>query len=209
MANAGAFNETPLMTAGIVGGGAPKGVSAAGASAQGTGIIAEQTLKTANIVANARPTGAGAMGVPQPAAVMNPKPVNSTTLAVAAIVQATPAAAQAASATSGPGAGNSATLKTAGILASAQPGSEATVGIPQPAAASGTPAVNSATLGTAGIVGGASKTTAAAGAASGTAQITVALNSTSTQGAKSEANLKKRFDAGGIFVLATSLWLFL
>lgn len=196
------------MTAGIVSGGSTQKNSPTGSSAQGTGLISEQKLKTANIIANARPTGAGAMGVPQPPAIMNPKPVNSTTLAVAGIVQATPAAVQATSASSGPGTVNSATLMTAGILASSQPGSEATVGIPQPAAASGTTAINSATLGTAGIVGGASQTTAA-GAASGTGQITVPLNSTSTQAPKSAANSKKRFEAGGIFIIAFSFWLFL
>lgn len=48
---------------------------------------------------------------------------------------------------------NPATLMTAGILASAQPTSEATVGIPQPAAANPS-AIESATLVPAGIVQG-------------------------------------------------------
>ncbi|KAG4436559.1 hypothetical protein IFR05_007954 [Cadophora sp. M221] len=147
-------------------------VATAAAQPAGDPIIDLKALMTAGIIAGSMKLNE-AIGIPQPDGSPQP-PVNSGALAVAGIVggqagaQATSPPTMSATSslamnTANPGAPaaapplpagiNPATLMTAGILASAQPTSEATVGIPQPAAANPS-AIESATLVPAGIVQG-------------------------------------------------------
>ncbi|PVH79722.1 hypothetical protein DL98DRAFT_532765 [Cadophora sp. DSE1049] len=174
------ISESPLMTAGIIAppaapGGAnpppPPGAAmpapmmplATGASSpQGDPIIDLKPLMTAAIIAGSMRLNE-AVGIPQPDSAPAPS-INSASLAMAGIVggaagpQATSpptvsSGAPAAAAPTLPAGINSATLMTAGIVASSQPTSGVTAGIPQPAAANPS-AIESSTLVPAGIVQG-------------------------------------------------------